>query len=397
MKKVWKFLSYVLVAALASVVTLTMVAINTPGAKVLLGSGILGGEVSKLDQLEALIEERFIGEADKTAIEDAAATAMIQSLGDRWSYYIPAKDYLAYTQQMANSYVGVGITIQATDPGNGLQVTQVNPNGSAFEAGILAGDVLVAVNGKNVRGLDVNATADLVRGDAGTFVDLTVERNGKEMTFHVERRELKVDVAKARMLDGEIGLVTIANFDSRCAEETIAAIESLLNQGAKSLVFDVRNNPGGYVDELVKVLDYLLPEGELFRSVDYTGREDVKSSDASCLEGVPMAVLVNGNSYSAAEFFAAALSEYEAAVVVGQPTVGKGYFQVTYQLKDGSAVGLSIGKYFTPKGVSLAEVGGLTPDLVVEVDEAAFAAIYAGTLEPAQDPQIQAAVEALTK
>lgn len=396
MKKVWKFLSYVLVAALASVITLGMVAVNRPGVRTIIENGMLTG-VSKLDQLESLIEEQFIGEVDKTAIEDAAATAMIQALGDRWSYYIPAESYQAHVEKMANAYVGIGITIQVKEGVDELLVTQVNPKGPAYEAGILAGDLLVAVNGQSVRGLDVNATADLVRGDAGTFVDITVERNGEEITLKVERREVKVDVATAQLLDGGIGLVTIVNFDSRCAEETIAAIESLLSQGAEYLIFDVRNNPGGYASELVRVLDYLLPEGELFRSVDFSGKESVDTSDAACLEGIPMVVLVNGNSYSAAEFFAAALSEYEAAVVVGEPTVGKGYFQVTYQLKDGSAVGLSIGKYYTPKGVSLAEVGGLTPDIVVEVDEATFAAIYAGTLEPALDPQIQGAVEALRK
>ena len=389
MKKVWRFLSYVIVAALSTAITLAAVSIATPG------SAAAGS--SKLDQLEALIEERFIGEVDKTAIEDAAAVAMVDALGDRWSYYIAAKDYRAYTEQMANAYVGIGITIQVTEENNGLLVTKVNHNGPAYEAGILAGDLLVAVNGQSIRGMDVDATADLVRGDAGTYVDITVERSGEELTFHVERREVRVDVATAQMLDNGIGLVTIVNFDSRCAQETIAAIESLLDQGAKYLIFDVRNNPGGYASELVKVLDYLLPEGELFRTINYAGQESVDTSDASCLENVPMAVLVNGESYSAAEFFAAALSEYDAAVVVGQPTVGKGYFQVTYELKDGSAVGLSIGKYFTPKGVSLAEEGGLTPDVVVEVDDETFAAIYAGTLDPAQDPQIQAAAEALLK
>lgn len=394
MKKVWKILSYVLVAALASVITLATVAMNAPGVKTIIEKGMLSG-VSKLDQLEALIEEQFIGEVEKTAIEDAAASAMVQALGDRWSYYIPAEDYQAYTDQMANAYVGIGITIQVDD--KGLLVTQVNSNGPAFEAGILAGDLLVAVNGQSVRGMDVNAAASLVRGDEGTFVDITAERKGEEITFHVERRRMKVDVAKAQMLEHDIGLVTIFNFDSRCAEETIAAIESLLSQGAKYLIFDVRNNPGGYADELVKVLDHILPEGDLFRTVDYTGTERVDRSDAACLEGIPMAVLVNGNSYSAAEFFAAALREYDVAVVVGQPTVGKSYFQVTYQLKDGSAVGLSIGKYYTPKGVSLAEVGGLVPDLVVEVEGETFIAIQAGTLEPDRDPQIQAAVEALMK
>ena len=145
---------------------------------------------------------------------------------------------------------------------------------------------------------------------------------------------------------------------------------------------------------LVKVLDYLLPEGPLFRSEYYTGVVKVDESDTKCLE-IPMAVLVNGDSYSAAEFFAAALEEYDAAVTVGQPTTGKGYFQTTTRLKDGSAVRLSVGKYTTPNGVSLAEVGGLVPNIPVDVDEETYLLILAGTLEPENDPQIQAALEAL--
>ena len=174
-----------------------------------------------------------------------------------------------------------------------------------------------------------------------------------------------------------------------------ALIEQLLDQGAGALIFDVRFNPGGYAHELVAALDYILPEGDLFRTVDYMGNEEVDRSDAKCLVGIPMAVLVNADSYSAAEFFAAALSEYGYAIVVGQPTTGKGYFQQTYKLNDGSAVGISVGKYFTPKGKSLAEEGGIVPDVVVEVDEETDFAIYAGTLEPRDDPQIQAAVDAL--
>ena len=385
MKKVLRFLSYVLVAALATVITLGAVAVAdtpAPGA-------------SKLDQLADLIEDRFIGESDRTAMEDAAATAMVESLGDRWSYYIPASEYSVYLDQMNNSYVGIGVTIQVTEDKSGFLVTKVTEGGPAHEVGILAGDRIVAVGGQVVLELDVNATADLVRGEEGTFVDITVDRAGEELTFSVERRTIKTVVASGVMLDEDTGLVTIVNFDNRCAEESIAAIESLVAQGATSLIFDVRNNPGGYAHELVKVLDYLLPEGELFRTVDYRGVEEVDTSDADCLEGIAFAVLVNGDSYSAAEFFAAAMREYEVALVVGTPTVGKGYFQVTYALSDGSAVGLSIGKYFTPKGVSLAEEGGIVPDLVVEVDEETYAAIYAGVMDPMEDPQVQAAMAAL--
>ena len=133
----------------------------------------------------------------------------------------------------------------------------------------------------------------------------------------------------------------------------------------------------------------------MFRTVRYDGKEHVDTSDADCLE-MPMAVLVNASSYSAAEFFAAALREYDAAVIVGEETVGKGYFQTTYQLSDGSAVALSIGKYFTPNGISLAEAG-LTPDVVVPVEEDVALEIYYGTLASQQDPQIQAAIKALNE
>ena len=156
----------------------------------------------------------------------------------------------------------------------------------------------------------------------------------------------------------------------------------------------MRNNPGGYKYEMVKVLDYLLPEGVVFRSEDYTGATSEDKSNATCLE-IPMAVLVNEESYSAAEFFAAALAEYDWAEVVGMKTCGKGYFQNTYSLSDGSAVGLSVGKYYTPKGISLAETGGLTPDVTVEVDEETAYAIYLGTLPVAEGPQLQKAIQIL--
>jgi len=254
-------------------------------------------------------------------------------------------------------------------------------------------DLLIRVGDTDVRSLTAAEVRDLVKGEEGSYVSLTVFRQGTHETVSVQRRKVETPVAAFEMLEDNIGLVTIENFDARCAEESIEAIETLLKNGAEKLIFDVRHNPGGFADQLVDLLDYLLPEGELFRTVRYDGKEQVDKSDADCLE-IPMAVLVNASSYSAAEFFAAALREYEAAVVVGEQTVGKGYFQTTYQLSDGSAVALSIGKYFTPKGVSLAEEG-LTPDVVVPVDEETASSIYYGVLDPAEDPQIQAAIKAL--
>lgn len=380
-QKLLRLGSYVLVAVLATVLTLAMVDYE------------VGLKPSKLEQLEELIGERFIGEPDMEAIEDAAADAMVSATGDRWSYYIPASEYEAYQEQMANAYVGVGITIQMTEEQEGFLIVDVTEGGPAEEAGLQLLDLLVSVEGQDVREMTTAEVRDLVRGKEGTFVSMTILRKGERISFSVERRQVQTPVATYEMLENNIGLVKIKNFDSRCADETIAAIETLLENGAEKLIFDVRHNPGGYASELVKVLDYLLPEGELFRTVRYDGKENVDMSDTEHLD-IPMAVLVNASSYSAAEFFAAALSEYEAAVVVGEQTVGKGYFQTTYQLNDGSAVALSIGEYFTPKGKNLAGEG-ITPEVIVPVDEQTANGIYYGTLASEEDPQIKAAIKAL--
>ena len=381
-KKIMILSSYVLVAALATLITLFLV------------NQQVGLTPSKLQQLEDLIQERFVNDTDKTALEDAAAAAMIASTGDRWSYYIPASEYQSYLERTENAYVGVGITIQALETENtGFLIVAVNADGPAEEAGLMLGDVLIAVEDQDVRQMSTDQVRDLVRGKEGTYVKMTVLRKGDHRNFSVERRQVLTPVATQEMLADNIGLVTIANFDERCAEEAIAAIETLLDNGAEKLIFDVRHNPGGYASEMVDVLDYLLPEGELFRTESYDGKESIDYSDAACLE-IPMAVLVNGSSYSAAEFFAAALREYDAAIVVGEQTTGKGFYQNTFRFTDGSAAAISVGRYFTPNGDSLEGVG-LTPDRKVEVDEETASAIYYGTLTPEEDPQIQEAMKLL--
>ncbi|MBQ3216413.1 MAG: S41 family peptidase, partial [Oscillospiraceae bacterium] len=179
------------------------------------------------------------------------------------------------------------------------------------------------------------------------------------------------------------------------SRDTLAAIEDLCNQGASSLIFDLRFNPGGRKNELVEVLDYLLPEGPLFRSVDYDGNEEVDYSDESCLD-LPMAVLVNEDSYSAAEFFAAAMQEYGAGIIVGTKTTGKANYQQTFRLSDGSAIAISTGHYQTPNGVTLEGLG-VTPDVIVEVDDETYLALYYSEVEMKNDVQLQAAITALTE
>ena len=382
MKKLITVLSYLTTAMAACAVTLLVTIGRTPGA-------------TKLDQVEYLIKNRFIEEADMEKAEDAAATAMIDSLGDRWSYYLSAADYATHKEQVENAYVGIGITISPEESGQGFLILAVQKDSGAEAAGLLAGDIITGADGQDVRGMTTAQLRDIIRGKEGTSVSLEITRDSEVLRVQVTRMQILTEVVRYEMLENSIGLIAISNFDARCADETIAAIEALREQGAQALIFDVRNNPGGYATELVKVLDYLLPEGDLFRTLDYAGRETVDKSDASFLD-MPIAVVCNEDSYSAAEFFPAAIQEYGAGTIVGMPTCGKGYFQYTYELSDGSAVGLSAGKYFTPSGKSLIGTG-IQPDVVVEVDDETRAKIAYGTLDVKDDPQIQAAVDILTK
>lgn len=375
-----KTVAYILVAAVSSLITLFICG--------------RGQRWEKLNQLRSVIDRMYIGDVDEQAMEDMMAAGMVQSLGDQWSYYVPADQYQAYQDSHTNSYVGIGVTVQELEDGSGFDIINVEPNGPAKEAGILPGDVIVSVDGKTVTQLGADVALDSVGGEAGTSVKIGVLREETEMSFDIVRKSILAEVAFGQMVTDTIGYIRIRNFNDRCAAETIALFKELESQGAKAMIFDVRFNPGGYVHEMVAVLDYLLPEGVLFRSENYMGIVSEEKSDASC-KNMPMAVLINGESVSAAEFFAAALTEYDYAQTVGQPTLGKGYFQQSVALSDGSAVNLSVGKYYTPNGVNLADAGGLQPDVPVDVDEETMALIYSQLLDYGEDVQLQKAIELL--
>ena len=350
---------------------------------------------AKTAEIGAYLDRFFIDDYDEEKLADAAASAMVEATGDRWSYYLTAEEKSSYDEQMQNAYVGIGVTITAQEELGGMRIEAVTAGGPAEEAGLLTGDIITEVEGEKTLDLGMTGTRTKVRGEEGTFVTLTILRGEESFPVSVERRSIQTPVATYEMLDGQIGYIKIANFDTRCAEETNAAMDELIAQDAKALIFDVRNNGGGYKNELVKALDKILPEGILFQSEDYQGSKQIDRSDADCID-LPMAVLVNQDSYSAAEFFAAAIQEYDWGTVVGTKTVGKGNFQTAFTLSDGSMLNLSIGKYYTPQGRSLTDTG-ITPDVEIALSDENGAKLYYGQLEKADDAQLQAAIREITQ
>ena len=373
-------------------------------AVAILGSAIVTMQLTRREQtpveaktaeISAYLDRFFIDDYDEEKLADAAASAMVEATGDRWSYYLTAEEKSSYDEQMQNAYVGIGVAITAQEELGGMRIEAVTAGGPAEEAGLLTGDIITEVEGEKTLDLGMTGTRTKVRGEEGTFVTLTILRGEESFHVSVGRRSIQTPVATYEMLDGQIGYIKIANFDTRCAEETNAAMDELIAQDAKALIFDVRNNGGGYKNELVKVLDKILPEGILFQSEDYQGSKQIDRSDADCID-LPMAVLVNQDSYSAAEFFAAAIQEYNWGTVVGTKTVGKGNFQTAFTLSDGSMLNLSIGKYYTPQGRSLTDTG-VIPDIEITLSDEDDAKLYYGQLEKADDAQLQAAIREITQ
>ena len=364
-------------------------------AGVLLGAAwlLLGRAGVSMAETMVLINTLFVGEHDIQTATDQALDSLITGLGDRWSYYMDADSYQQQIQRRSNSYVGIGVTVTYLEEGV-LHIEAVTAGGPAEAAGLQAGEDITAVDGTALTAENISEATSLIQGEEGTQVILTVRgTDGTEREVTVTRSQIDESPAEGELLADGTGLVTIRNFNSRCAEDAIAAVDSLVEQGAQRLVFDVRNNGGGYVSELTDLLDHLLPEGTIFRQRSNFGWETTVTSDAQCVE-LPMAVLVNGNTYSAAEFFAAQLQEMDWGVIVGEPTFGKGFSQQTFPLASGGAVNLSTARYFTGEGVSLIGTG-LTLDREIALTEEQAAALSAGTLDPSEDPQLQAAIELL--
>ena len=321
-------------------------------------------QAMKYLEIKNTIDDYYIGEVDEETISSAAFSAMVNSLGDVWSSYMSATEYQTYQLYSSNQFIGLGVSITKDSDTGGFEITGLTEGSPAENAGLQRGDIILSVDGEDVTGMTISDARSLITSHIDESVTLLIDRNGSQTEYTVDCRLIYDNPVSYEMINGNVGYIKISNFESGAADGAIAAIESLLGSGAQYFVFDVRTNPGALLSELTTLLDYLLPGVDIFVSVDKSGEETVVTSNNVCLD-MDMCVLVNADSYSAAEFFAAALQEYGWATIVGEHTTGKGRSQQTFELSDGSALHLSTAKYLTPNRVDLSEQGGVAPDIEV--------------------------------
>jgi carboxyl-terminal processing protease len=350
-------------------------------------------DLGKMIAAREIIRDKFVGPIDDDALYDSAIRGMVSSLGDKYSHYLNAEEYQLYLRDSENKFVGIGISAALNSDGN-LLVTEVYEKSPAEQSGIGALDLITAVDGKSVAEMGFQMAVGAIDGVENTAVHLTIlHPDGTTTDVTTVRRVVDLQAVSSEILEGlDIGLVRIRNFDAGADRDFREVVARLQNAGVKAIIFDVRYNPGGQLDVMCPMLDTLLPEGLLITLRGKDGIEQPRTSEASEVN-LPMAVLINSHSYSAAEFFAAALHEYGKAVLIGAPTTGKGFAQRPIPLADKSAIILSTLEYFTPQGKSLSGVG-LTPDHTVNLSEEEEQNFYALTHE--QDKPLQKAIEVLT-
>lgn len=345
----------------------------------------------KLREIDRIAAEQYVGELDAEKVADYAAVGYVTGLNDQWSSYIPADQYEAYRLSSEGKGCGIGVSVISGE--DSVRVCLVYDDAPAAQAGIEKGDYIVGAEGLTVETDGADAVIDAIQGEEGTEVTVSFskEKGGVVQQATMQRAVVTQKMAWGQMLDGKIGYIRIESFHAGVADQFQQVLDGLLADGAQSLVLDVRHNGGGRVKEMSEMLDPLLPEGTIMTLRTKSGSETVYESDAEMIDQ-PIVVLVDDQSISAAEFFAAALQEYDRATLVGTHTTGKGRAQQTFELSDGSALNLSVEEYFTPKGNNLAGVG-IAPDAEVALTDAQLADFY--FLSPENDPQLQKAVEIL--
>ncbi len=343
----------------------------------------------KLREIDRLVVDKYVGELDMENVADYAAVGYIAGVDDKWSSYISASEYEDYNMHNEGKSCGIGVSIVTT--ADSIQINSVYDGSPAALAGIERKDYITGAEGVTVEKDGVSAVIDAIHGTEGEPITVTVKKYKTGVTEELTMDRAVVDqkMAWGEMLEDGVGYMRIDNFHAGSAAQFQSALDELIEQEVKSLVIDVRHNGGGRVKEMSEILDLFLPEGIIMTLTKKDGSNTVYSSDEDMLD-LPIIVLIDEQSISAAEFFGAALQEYGRATLVGVHTTGKGRAQQTFQLSDGSAVNLSVEQYFTPHGNSLENVG-IAPDEEVALSAEQRNGFY--FLEPEEDPQRKKAVE----
>ena len=350
---------------------------------------------AKMEALLTFIEENYIREYDKDQLWDDMYSAMFDSIGDPYSTYMTAEEYAAYVADRSGNYVGIGISVVYDKATGGAYIHRVTTDSPAAKAGLQPGDIVTAV-GKLTLSFDTyNQALNLVRGEEGTAVKLTVLRNGESLQMEVIRGKMKTENVFYEKLEGNVAYVEILSFsEDITVSQFEAALKQAAEEGCTSYVFDLRNNPGGSLDVICKCLDLLLPEGDIVHIVSADGKSESRKSDKEHFLDAPMAVLCNGNTASAAELFTADLRDYGLATIVGETTFGKGTMQSITPLTDGSALKITH-RYYNPASNVSYDGVGIKPHEGCEVilTEEELDNFYKMTHE--EDRQLQKALDVL--
>lgn len=373
---------------------------------------------NKLDLLEQVVDDYFLFEedVDTEQMEAGIYKGMLAGLEDPYTTYYTAEEYRAMTEETEGVYCGIGVQVSQNLETGIITILRVFPGSPAEEAGLKKGDILYKVGALDVYDQELDTlVSQYIRGEEGTFVDLTVLRDGEEISATVERRMVESVTVEAQLLPDKTGYVMVTQFDLVTADQFISAVDSLEKQGMERLVIDLRDNPGGVVDACVKMAAYLLPEDQYEGTILSTADKNGKGDRYYCQGGkllfdgsgsnpeypmddgheldMPIAVLINGMSASASEVFAGALRDYGMATLVGTTSFGKGIVQALLPLDDGSAVKVTIAHYYTPAGHDIHKKG-LEPDVEIELElDEDLIGQYDVPLD--RDNQVQKAIEVL--
>lgn len=322
--------------------------------------------VSEFSTVENIIDNYYLHDYDMKELQYAGLKAMVEALGDPYSVYYTPEEYASFKQDASGEYYGLGMVIGLDEATKLARVEYFFDGSSAQEAGVKLGDLIISVNGEDVTGLSLQEISRKCLGEAGTSIKLGVKRGDETYEFDIVRRAVEKKMVDYKMLDDGIGYMQIVQFGGNCEQLFGEAMDYFQQNGAKGIVIDLRDDPGGYLSTVVNVLDKLLPEGTLVYTEDKNGHRETMTSDASCID-IPVTLIVNGNTASAAEIFAGAIQDFGYGEVVGTTTYGKGVVQVVIPIEStGGGMKITTSQYYTPKG-RIIDKNGIYPDYYVKL------------------------------